>query len=177
MIMKAWPKYLVAIALAAAVVGWEIASPWWTVARMRDAAQARDAERLAKHIDFPQVKSNLKGQLVDLAEAQLMAKPNGSLVRRVAFHTVIDPIVDAIVSQEALRVALLASPIVGAARTSKNAASECGIKRDGVQRFRLRCARLPNGTADLVFERNGWGWEMVGIDLPADYGEQTPIIK
>ena len=170
----AWPKYLVAIVLAAAAAGWEIASPWLTLSNMRDAAREGDSQRVAEYINFPRVRSNLQTQLVDLAETRLMAEPKSSFLRRVAFHTIIDPVVDAIVTPEALRLALSAAPIVGAGAGSQNDAPDCGVRRDGLMQFRLRCARLPSGRGDLVFARRGWGWEMVGIDLPADYGDQVP---
>jgi len=54
------------------------------------------------------------------------------------------------------------------------AARKCGVKRDGFSHFRLRCAKLPNGEGDLVFERRGLGWVLVGIDLPKDYGAAIP---
>ena len=149
-----------AAALIALGAAWEIASPWWTLKNMRDAARARDSAALAAYVDFPRVRSNLHGQLDRRAQDDLPA-PVYQAFRRARF---IDPIVDVIVSPKALRVALMVAPSGGAAKRS------CGMKREGLGRFRVRCAQLPNGEAELIFEQRGLGWRLVGIDLAEDYG-------
>jgi hypothetical protein len=38
-------------------------SPWLTVHQMRSAAELRNAEALAEHVDFPSLRQSLKDQL------------------------------------------------------------------------------------------------------------------
>ena len=173
--MRKYPKALWAVLLSVAVVVvLDAASPWWTLKNMRDAAVARDSERLATYIDFPRVRSNLREQLVSLADAKGPSPAYEAVLRRVGVRSIIDPIIDVIVSPEAMRVALMVAPSRSSETRADGATESCGVKRDGVRQFRLRCARLPNGNADLVFERRGFGWVLVGIDLPADYGALVP---
>ena len=44
------------------------------------------------------------------------------------------------------------------------------MKREDLSHFSVRCAKLANGQADLRFERQGFSWKLVGIDLPDEYG-------
>ena len=165
---------LLAAALIALAAAWEVVSPWWTLKGMRDAARARDSERLASYIDFPRVRSDLRDQLIGLAGKKLPVPGYEAFVRRYGSGRIIDPIVDVIVSPEALRVALLIAPRSSAGGSGPAAKRTCGMKRESLGRFRVRCARLPNGEADLVFERSGFGWRLVGVDLPGDYGSAVP---
>ena len=161
---------VLAVAVVALGAAWEIASPWWTLKSMRDAARARDSERLASYIDFPRVKSDLRDQLIALADRKRPAPAYEAFVRRYGAGLIIDPIVDVIVSPKTLRVALLITSKASGRGTESGAKQQCGMTRESLGRFRVRCAQLPNGKADLIFERRGLGWRLVGIDLPDDYG-------
>jgi len=148
--------------------GWEFASPWLTLKAMRDAARARDSERLAAYIDFPKLRASVRDELVERIAARAPAPGLAALTKKIG-RKVVRPIVDVIVSPAALRVALLTAP------PSKRGASarKCGINRDGLRHFRLRCAKLPHGEGDLMFERRGLGWVLVGAELPADYSAKA----
>ena len=93
--MRARKSTLVAaIALIALLLaGWWFGSPWWTLWRMREAAEAGDSGTLASYIDFPAVRASTRAQL----------RPRlGGLGLALA-----RPAVDALVSPTALRLALL----------------------------------------------------------------------
>jgi len=155
------------VLLVAAVAAWEFASPWWTLWSMRQAARNREAERLSSFIDYARVKSSLRGQLLALAEAKGPAPAFENFIRRAGAGVIIDPVVDAIVSPEALRPAFVVRPDRERDATTNR---KCGVDRETLERFRVRCAQLAKGKADLIFEREGLGWRLVGIDLPDDYG-------
>jgi hypothetical protein len=78
--------------LALAAAGWWFGSPWWTLWRMRSAAEAGDSGTLASYVDFPALRASTKAQL----------RPRlgrlGTALARLA--------VDALVSPTALRIAL-----------------------------------------------------------------------
>ena len=155
---------IAALALAAA---WEIASPWWTLKGMRDAAAAQDSEKLASYVDFPRVRANLREQLIDAADRRIPARAFEAILGKRSFERFIDRIIGFMVSPQSLKIALdVASKVDGPTDATKRA---CGMKREGLEHFRIRCARLPDGSGDLVFERHGFGWRLVGIDLPDDY--------
>ena len=153
------------------VAGWEIASPWVTLKAMRDAARAGDSDRLATYVDFPKLRANVRDELVERIAARAPAPGLAALTHKFG-RKVVRPIVDVIVSPAALRLALLTAP----PPKSGTSARKCGIKRDGLSQFRLRCAKFPHGEGDLVFERRGLGWVLVGADLPTDYGAKPEAL-
>jgi Protein of unknown function (DUF2939) len=144
-------------ALAAALLlllggGWWFGSPWWTLWRMREAAQAGDSEALAGYIDFPALRASTR--------EQLGLGPVGGLLA--------GPAVDALVSPKALELAL------GAGRGSAGGDRQAGgagggeprqvdLSRNGASEFRVRGRR-----SDLVFRRHGLGWKLEEIRLSSE---------
>jgi len=138
---------------------------------MRNAARAGDSDRLAGYIDFPRVRSDLHDQLIAAADKRIPLAAIQEIVGKHAVDRVADRAIRTIVSPEGLRVALdVASQGRSASDASSGAAAtkSCGMKREGLNRFRIRCAKLLTGRGDLTFEREGLGWRLVGIDLPDD---------
>jgi hypothetical protein len=121
---------IAAAALLLLAGGWWLASPWWTLSRMRDAAEAGDARTLAAYIDFPALRASTKAQLPG---------PLGRLAR---------PAVDLLVTPAGLRLALMKRP--------EASEGELELVRSGVNEFRLR----REGKPDLVFRRHGLGWRL-----------------
>jgi hypothetical protein len=147
------------VAIAAALVllagaGWWLGSPWWTLWRMREAAEAGDSEALAAYIDFPALRASTREQL-------------GSRLGPLA-GLVAGPALDAAISPEALRLALgkgrgSASGGAKAAGGGRGEASEpqdVDLSRTGASEFRVRGRR-----SDLVFRRHGLGWKLEEIRL------------
>ena len=159
--MKGRTLLTVAVSLlVAAFAGWYFASPWWTLRSMRDAARARDSERLVSYIDFPAVRQSVRDELAEGLEKRLPGFLSKALVAKLG-----TPVVDAIVSPDVLSAALIARPEGGEGSGQDN----CGLTRESFSEFRLRCAKITGGQADLIFHRRGLGWVLVGIDLPADF--------
>jgi len=162
---------IVAAAVLASGIAWEVASPWLTLKGMRDAARASDSDRLASYVDFVRVRADLRRQVIRHVDGRFPGHSLEAVVARKGVRLVVDPIVDVIVSPESLKVALEFAP---KSEGSGAAKQPCGMKREDLSHFRVRCAQLPNGLGDLKFERQGFGWKMVGIDLLDDYGARIP---
>ena len=162
----------VVVVIVASGLAWEIASPWWTLRNIRDAATERDSEKLASYVDFPRVRADLREQLIDAADRRVPARALEAVIGKRSVDRLIDPVIDAVVSPNSLKVALDVAPKADAPKDAAKGA--CGMKREGFERFRVRCARLPDGPGDLVFERHGFGWKLVGIDLADEYGIRIP---
>lgn len=142
--------------LAVAAAGWWLASPWWTLWRMREAAEAGDSQALSAYVEFPALRASTR--------AQLGAKlgPLGGLVAGRAL--------DAAISPEALALALgngrgrasggaNATP-GGVARGPDSEARDIDLARTGASEFRVKGRR-----SDLVFRRHGLGWKLEEIRL------------
>lgn len=84
--MKKW----LAIALLAfvAMVAWIAAGPFRTMDSIGRAVETNDTAELARHVDFPAVRSSLRAQLDDYlvrhAGADAQASPFGALALRIA---------------------------------------------------------------------------------------------
>ncbi len=132
--------WILATLLALLGAGWWFGSPWWTLWRMREAAQAGDAQALAAYIDFPALRE------------QLGLGPLGGLVA--------GPAVDALVSPKALELALGSGRRSGGGSASGSGAKDVDPVRTGASEFRVRSKR-----SDLVFRRHGLGWKLEEIRL------------
>jgi hypothetical protein len=127
---------LAAALLAIAAAGWWFGSPWWTLWRMREAAQAGDGEALAAYVDFPALRASTRKQL----------GPLGGVFAR--------PAVDALVSPAAIRLALA----TGRGGESSGGGGDVELVRTGAGEFRVE---RRGGT--LVFRRRGLGWKLAEI--------------
>ena len=162
---------LMAAMLVAALAGWWFASPSWTLQQMRDAASAKDTDRLSAHIDYPALRADLK----DEWSRRLLGASSvdaGSIEGLVA-ATIAGPLIDAAVSPRGVQAMFDADELQGpaAARVQKRgelprlpaAKDQPVIERDGLSQFRVH-ARTP-GSAGLVFRRYGFSWKLAGVDL------------
>lgn len=186
----------VRIALIVGVLGllaWVAAAPYLTVNAMRHAAERGDAAALARHIDFPALRENLKSQLADAMRRRLGDGSGGwrDLGANLLASTS-SPWVDALTSETAIatlfagRDALspAGATTIGTATTDATSASTPAPSNGGiatgdwhlrmgyqdVSTFTVQCdlAGDPALPATLVFERrNLVQWKLTAIDLSA----------
>ncbi len=79
---KLWTVVLVFLAVAI----WQIAGPYYTVYQIRQAVEQQDAVKLAKYVNFIQLKQNLKAQLQAKLKRRL-EQQNGSFFGMLAITT------------------------------------------------------------------------------------------
>ena len=101
---------IVVVAVLASGIAWEVASPWWTLKDMRDAAKAGNGDRLASYVDFPRVRADLREQLIDAANEKIPARAFEAILGKHRVDRIIDPVINAIVSPKSLQVALDVAP-------------------------------------------------------------------
>lgn len=167
--MRRRTKILIAAAAAVLIAlpaGWYFGSPWWTLWRMREAARAGDAERLAAYVDFDAVRADAKAQ----AQAEMPSilgalRPKSSLERALvglAADKVTDRAVNALISPEALRIwfADIAPP--GSGRRGGSAYVPA-IEHEGLDAFEVHDARKPAHGTRLAFRRYELGWKIVSV--------------
>ncbi|WP_448664476.1 DUF2939 domain-containing protein [Sphingomonas sp. CJ20] len=163
--MKRWTIALAALGVL--VLGWAWGSPYVTLWQLKKAADARDLGTLSAHVDYPAVRASLKQQLrarvADQREGGL-----GGLARMVADRFG-DPLVDAAVTPEGMRIIFATSPTAednsGPQRTMGLDAGKMTVRRETLTRFALE-PRDDNGTGtELVFGLHGLGWKLIGVRL------------
>lgn len=168
---------LAAVALVvAAAVGWYAASPYYTLAQMRDAAKANDADRLSAYIDYPALRANVKSEVTARIAAEAgMDKAQSGALGALFGSVVVGPLVDAIVSPAGVRAMLVARNSEQGKAVGKAAAAAAPVRLDdrpvierrGLSEFAVR-SKGSDGA--MVFTRHGLGWKLSGVDLPADGG-------
>lgn len=165
----------IALILVAAV-GWYAASPYYTLAQMRDAAKANDADRLSAYIDYPALRENVKAEATARIAAEAgMDKAQFGALGALFGSVMVGPLVDAVVSPAGVRAMLVASNgEAGKARGKADAGTapvRLGdrpvIELHGWSQF---TARSNGSDGAMVFTRHGLGWKLSGVDLPADGG-------
>ncbi|MDG2532901.1 DUF2939 domain-containing protein [Sphingomonas sp. HITSZ_GF] len=160
--MKRWLIALLVIALLAAG-GWAWGSPKYTLWQMKRAAEARDVDALASHVDFPAVRASVKDQL----SSRMQGNGEGGVLGALVRSGIADTVVDAAVSPEGMRFIFAAAPLTESEErpgTIRVKASEMRYRRTAFDRFEL--AR--GDGAILVFRLRGLEWKLTDIRLPPD---------
>ena len=169
-------KLLLVLFILVVVVGvWWWESPVLALKGLQDAAQDRDVAELEERIDLPAFRQSLKDELGEIMDRQAAANQLGPL-GTMAGRAVVGQAVDELVTPEGLAAAMAApprDPVLRALAGSLGAVAQAQAKRTdweierGLSTFRVRRVSgdgvpLP----DLLFERDGLGWDLVGIDIP-----------
>ena len=166
---RSWLIIAAILALAAVAAGWWYGSPWWTLREMKEAAEARDAARLSRHIDYPALREDVKADVRQMIAAQSQEAGNQGQALGSAFAmTLAGPLIDAMLTPQGVQ-AMFAVPRqkTGSApqpQASVQAAELPIVEREGLNRFRVRDKDPRKG--GMIFERRGLGWKLVGLDLP-----------
>lgn len=165
------------------------ASPYLALRSMQAAAQARDAERLNAHVDYPRLRESLKGQF----SAQLARELGGDAGNRdalgqlgAALGTTLgmalgDRLIDALVQPDMVMQALTDAqlrPRIGRDAPNDSTAPSPSVtwtsEREGLNTLRVHGHRLkdaPDQRLTLVFERSGFAdWKLVAMELPQQDG-------
>lgn len=152
------------ILLLVAGASWYAFSPAWTVRSMVAALKDRDEARFSAYVDYPALREDMKADLTARIE-QESEKDNAPQAKLAAMMglALIGPLVDRMVSPKAINQAFSNLTIKAKAGGVKEKA-EPVIRREGFNRFVVAGKDMPN--SGLVFERRGFGWKLVGIDLP-----------
>lgn len=190
-------KKLVALVIALAVLvgGWWYASPLMALDGLRDAAQSGDQAELEQRVDFPalrsSVKEQLRGALTAAMESEGDDNPLGAAGAALGLGLV-DGIVDTLVTPEWVATTVtegqrrqaqaeavqerLPAQETGTAPPRKaedppqatQREIEWEIEREGLNSFRVTTQNAVGDTGPtLLFARDGLGWDLVGIEMPA----------
>jgi hypothetical protein len=159
--VKRWLIALIALLLVAAG-GWIWGSPRYTLWQMKHAAEARDVDALARHIDFAAVRESVKAQL----SARMGGGEGGGVLGALVRAGIADTVVDAAVSPEGMRVIFAAAPLAETERpaTIRIKASEMTYRRVALDRFVL----TRGDGAALEFRLRGASWKLTDVRLPPD---------
>lgn len=166
--------------LVAALAAASWASPHWTLYRMRAAVDARDAQALARYVDFPRLRESVKVQVMRRlgaggALSETRRNPFAAFGQAMAL-AVIDPVVDAAVSPSGVVAMLDAGDI----RLQPKRDEPPSIEDEGVHEKvnydlsyrgwnQVVVQRADGGGVAFVLDRDGlWHWKLAAVELPEE---------
>lgn len=153
------------------VAATSFASPWWTLNRLRAAAERHDAEGVSAQVDFPALRDSVKSQLLGSLDRDAGGNPFAAIGQAFA-RVVTDPLVDAIVSPAGV-AAMVEHGKVSIGKPAREAqTSDAEPPRDRPHyalhyRGWSHFAVTAEEGGSFVFRRDGlWSWKLAGIELP-----------
>ena len=94
-----------ALLLVLLLGGYFVASPWLVLARFKDDARARRAEKMVDYVNFPAVQTSLKAQMRSKVKAEIGKRNSdeelaaaAELLGAAVANLVLDPVVEAVAS-------------------------------------------------------------------------------
>ena len=180
------------LALAAAAL---YASPYWTLRTLHTAVQDQDATTVAKHVDFPALREDLKGQLLLKMQRDMATRPGVesqplSGLGQMFAMGLVNQMVDGLVSPTGVALALkngavlrgMASGIPAAAGTEAPQGAESSDgqpqpqpknpQRDFTVRYdnwsTVQVQPKDGSKGGFTLHRDGLlSWKLVALDLSA----------
>ncbi|MCB2051791.1 MAG: DUF2939 domain-containing protein [Novosphingobium sp.] len=162
------------VSFFAAAALWDFESPSYAMMEMRDAAAAGDADALYDSIDLPTVRKNLtadlRAELVRNAAIDKIQGPETQILMKTM--EAVDGLVYRFVTAERIQIIIntgnFEQPGAEYQKSTKNQ-TDWSIKRDELNRFTATPdAPDRSKVPSLMFERDGLGWKVTRIILPAD---------
>jgi hypothetical protein len=164
---RIWLKILLVTVAAAVALGvlWYLASPWWTLWRVREAARSGDWARLEPYVDLPAITERTRTEMrADWQDLLRLAERRAghdrefiALARRVLADVESESFAPLdfrpwLANMELRPVALRPKRF------------RLYILRYGLDRFEVReeAAGWETGPM-LTFQRQGMGWQLVGV--------------
>jgi len=177
-------KISIAVVMVLAVGGYLFASPYMTLASIRDALAENDSDTLNQKIDFPAVRQDLKDRLAFVlmkktekeSEKNPMAMLAAGLVGSFA-----DRLVDTLVTPIAISRMMSGSEVkdvsAGGVKIKtdpeklKKAVDNSEMGYDSFDRFSMLMTNEKGREIRFVLGRDGIGWKLIRIEIPVDHLE------
>jgi hypothetical protein len=163
---------LASLSLLLAAAGWWALSPQWTLAAMQRAALAGDASAIAERVDFPALRASLQRELLEELD-QAAARNRGPLAQLglALARQHVPPLVESAVTPESLELLMASAGALAPGPMLEPlallAAPDVTVEREGLDSFRVRLADAGPEAPALHFRREGLGWKLDGVTLPA----------
>ena len=163
------------LVIVAVVLGWYWASPFFSVASLRNAALRGTAAELNTRVDFSRLREELKTQISILMIARmaedLRANPFAAIGVALAAKLT-DVMIDTMVTPAG--IASLMEPAKDRAPDELSGlhlmfSSDFVVQRDGISAFDFYAANEREKKPALRFSRDGLNWRLVGIHMPNEF--------
>ena len=176
----------IVVVILLAVAAYWYWSPFLALRTMQAAAERHDAETFNAHVNYPQLRDNLKAQLAARVNEKMEhASHAGNLLGafgQMLGATMVDTLVDAMVRPETVMRGM-ASGQFGPQRASPGPAAASGVpaKQEAKTRWSYlrqgadtlivypeNSATPPAGRLNIVFVRSGFAnWQLTDVRMPS----------
>jgi hypothetical protein len=180
-------KILVGVLAGVVLLGSIAASPYITLYQMRGAMQDGDADAFSKHVDFPALRENFKGQMMafmnrEMESPEMAGNPFAGFGKAMAV-AFIGPMVDNLISPAGV-IAMMKSNSVSLSAAKKSGTStsdaspaaaskpapDYAIDYRGWDKVVVHGKDASDDRGGFVFRRNGiWDWKLSAVELPDDF--------
>lgn len=156
------------IVVVAIVAYLYFASPLIALKRMQTAFNERDHETFSNYIDFEKLRSSMREELAVQAAFQAAESDNPfDQLGAAGAAAIVDPMIERLVNPTAVRIAFERRSTSKDNQPSLNLFNEFrsagNVERSGLNTFTF----ATKDGSKLMFERNWFKWNLVGIQLPA----------
>lgn len=170
----------IAIATAALVVvalalAWYWASPFFSVASLRNAAVRGDTSELNERVDFARLREDLKAQISALFITRMAEDLRGNPFAALGVALgakLTEVMVDAMVTPAGLLSVLESTKDRAAQDVSAldlMRSPDFVVHRDGLSAFEIYAVRERDKIPALRFSRDGLSWRLAGIRMPNEF--------
>ena len=159
------------------IAGYLYASPYLALNSIKNAAQARDAEKLSSYIDFPSVKQGVKEQIKAKFATEMIANENSNgfeALGSMLATAMIDPLVDGLITPEGIAAMMSekqdqASTEVASTQEESNESNNLEYETgyDSFSAFHVNINNIKTDkTVKVMLHRDGLSWKITDIDFP-----------
>ncbi|MDG2004909.1 MAG: DUF2939 domain-containing protein [Novosphingobium sp.] len=171
------------VVLGLVIIGglaWYLVSPTYSLSQLREAALDGDMSEVRERVDFQAMRESLKSELRAKLESDMATSGKGKDVFAAAGSAIVmsmvDPMVDALATPQGIERLMAVSKIEfgwNEVPPGEPKPLKWSIERDGFNRVLASPSREgEDGSMALVFERDGFGWKLVGVDLDGEESEE-----
>lgn len=178
--MKKW--LVVALFGLAAALAYVAAGPFLAIDSIRGAIERNDTAELARHVDFPTLRANLRAQvddyLVRKAGADVQASPFGAIALRIAGEAA-GGIVDVLATPAGIGFVLegrtawhrisgggISSSDTYAHRPPTDLLADADYRYESLSRFTATVRNRDGAPVVFVLTRDGVRWRVSDVRLP-----------
>ncbi|MFT4020922.1 MAG: DUF2939 domain-containing protein [Acinetobacter sp.] len=173
-------------------IAWWFVSPYWMLYQLKQAYEEHRSDQIAQYIDYDAVKSSLQPQIVAALSSNDISKHDSwyQLIRGLLNSQITNQALNLVVSPETIMLLMQGQKLTelmpkfqqSIARESAknvfeantptissnalvNEKSKYHAAYRDINTFVLYVSRSDHQSTQFIFNRRGWQWKMVAIDL------------
>lgn len=175
--------------LVLSLITYILASPYIALYQLKNAVQAKDADKVSQFIDYPSLRQSVKDQMnaymmKEVAKASNSKNDGMEAAGALFASTMVNGMVDGFVTPQGLKMAFdgkSVNPLTGAeqptsasgesnklANFQENFDTDMGYKSLNQFNITLKDKKQADKNMNVVMQREGLSWKIKAVELPLD---------